>query len=176
MKLNQIMIAAAMSIGLTSGAYAAEAGHGKITFTGSIIDAPCSVSPDSVDQTVDLGQVSSAALSADGNTGTSTPRNFEINLENCTLVPGQESVTTTFTGAEGLDGKLGITGNATGVGIVLTDGASNKIELGQASAPQTLKDGSNTLLFSAYLQGDGASANISAGDFSGVADFMLQYQ
>ncbi|MDI6978669.1 type 1 fimbrial protein, partial [Serratia sp. Se-RSBMAAmG] len=31
---------------------------GKVTFTGSIIDAPCSIAPGSVDQTVSLGAIS----------------------------------------------------------------------------------------------------------------------
>lgn len=69
-------------------------GHGKVTFTGSIIDAPCSISPETVDQTVDMGQVSNVALK---NGGKSAPRQFDIKLEQCdnsTL----KTVTTTFEG------------------------------------------------------------------------------
>ncbi|HGL4620246.1 TPA: fimbrial protein [Citrobacter koseri] len=174
MKLN-ITLLILLSSGLINFAIADE-GHGRINFTGSVIDAPCSISPESIDQTVDLGQVSNAALKKDFNRGTSTPKNFEIKLENCMLSPGQETVTTTFTGAEGKNGKLGITGNASGAGIVLTDGGNSILTLGEATTPQRLKDGSNTLLFSAYLQGDGILTDITAGDFSAVADFKLNYQ
>lgn len=63
-------IAAMLSGAVMANANAADQGHGKVTFTGSIIDAPCSISPDSIDQTVSLGQISNAALA---NSGTSTP-------------------------------------------------------------------------------------------------------
>lgn len=157
-------------------AHAADQGHGTVTFTGSIIDAPCSIDPDSVDQTVDLGQVSSTALEADGNTGTSTPQNFEIKLKDCSLSTAK-SVATTFTGAEGAnDGSLGITGTASGASIILTNGDGQQIKLGKASAAQQLQDGNNTLLFSAYLKGDGASATVNPGEFTSIADFTLAYQ
>ena len=43
MKLNKIMMAAVIAFGASSFAQAADQGHGKVTFTGSIIDAPCSI-------------------------------------------------------------------------------------------------------------------------------------
>ena len=55
-------IAAMLSGAVMANANAADQGHGKVTFTGSIIDAPCSISPDSIDQTVSLGQISNACL------------------------------------------------------------------------------------------------------------------
>ena len=57
MKLNKIMMAAVIAFGASSFT-GSRSGHGKVTFTGSIIDAPCSIAPESIDQTVDLGQVS----------------------------------------------------------------------------------------------------------------------
>ncbi|HDR2651964.1 type 1 fimbrial protein [Enterobacter asburiae] len=165
-------IAAMLSGALMANANAADQGHGKVTFTGSIIDAPCSISPDSIDQTVSLGQISNAALA---NSGTSTPRNFEIKLENCTDVTAK-TVTTTFTGAEGATaGSLGITGTAKGASIILTNGDGKQIELGKASDGHSLQDGNNTLLFSAYLQGD-SGVTATTGDFTAIADFTLAYQ
>ena len=177
MNFKKVALASVMGLILASGAASAkDQGHGKVTFTGSIIDAPCSISPDSDDQTVDLGQVSNAALEANSGSGTSVPRNFEIKLENCTLGT-MKSVATTFTGAAGVVAdSLGITGTAKGASIILTDGSSKQIKLGEATAPQALQDGDNTLLFSAYLQGNGASATVVPGDFSAVADFTLAYQ
>ncbi|HIE0431241.1 TPA: fimbrial protein [Serratia marcescens] len=175
MKLNKIMLAAAMALGVSSLAHAADQGHGKVTFSGSIIEAPCSIAPDSVDQTVALGAISNVALK---NGGKSTPRNFEIKLENCEL-SDKKSVALTFSGAqsEANDKLLGITGSAKGAGIAITDGAGTNIELGKASKPQTLQNGSNTLAFSAYLQGASASnAVITPGEFQSVADFTLAYQ
>ncbi|MGP2706387.1 fimbrial protein, partial [Serratia marcescens] len=80
MKLNKIMLTAVLAFGVSSLAHAADQGHGKVTFTGSIIDAPCSISPETVDQTVDMGQVSNVALK---NGGKSAPRQFDIKLEQC---------------------------------------------------------------------------------------------
>lgn len=174
---KKIALASAMGMLLAAGmANATDQGHGKVTFTGSIIDAPCSISPDSIDQTVSLGQVSNVALKANGNAGTSVPHNFEIKLENCDTAT-LKSVKTTFVGAEGkTDGSLGITGTAKGASIILTNGDGEQIKLGEASAARVLQNGNNTLLFSAYLKGDGASATITPGDFSAVADFSLAYQ
>lgn len=173
MKLNKIMLATAVAFGLSSTAYA-DQGHGKVTFTGAIIDAPCSISPESIDQTVEMGQISSVALQ---NGGKSTPRNFSIALENCTVAPGNNKVTATFTGMESVagNGLLGITGSAQGASIAITDGSGAVIELGKPTKEQEIQAGNNTLSFAAYVQGDGASATITEGDFQAVADFTLAY-
>lgn len=176
MKLNKIMLAAALTFGAVSFAQAADQGHGKVTFTGSIIDAPCSISPESIDQTVELGQISNVALE---NSGQSTPRNFSIDLENCSFgTPATKNkVTVTFTGMESVagNGLLGITGNAKGASVAITDGTGEVIKLGTPTKEQVLQDGNNTLSFAAYMQGDGASATIVEGDFQAVADFTLAY-
>ncbi|WP_368927395.1 fimbrial protein [Serratia marcescens] len=183
MKLNKIMLAAVMALGVSSLAHAAvtDQGHGKVTFSGSIIDAPCSIAPEYLDQTVELGAISNVALK---NGGKSTPRNFQIKLENCELTSAvgagkNNTVSLTFTGAtSAVDSTLlGITGTAKGAGIGLTDASGNDIVLGQKTNAQALQNGSNTLAFAAYLQGDKAStAKIIPGEFQGVADFTLAYQ
>ncbi|CAI1057864.1 fimbrial protein [Serratia entomophila] len=179
MKLNKIMMAAVIAFGASSLAHAADQGHGTVTFTGSIIDAPCSIAPETADQTVDLGQVSNVALK-DG--GKSTPRNFSISLENCELTTDKEgknnTVSLTFTGMESAanNGLLGITGTAQGASIAITDGTGAVIELGKPTKAQALQDGNNALNFAAYLQGDSASSAVVPGDFQAVADFTLAYQ
>jgi len=182
MKLNKIMMAAVLAFGVTSVAHAAvkDQGHGTVTFTGSIIDAPCSITPESADQTVNLGQVSNIALK-DG--GKSTPKNFQIKLENCELIsadPGKNNaVSVTFSGAaSAVDTELlGITGTAKGASVAITDGSGSLVKLGKASNAQKLQNGNNSLSFAAYLQGSKASgAVITPGEFQAVADFTLAYQ
>ncbi|WP_375056769.1 fimbrial protein [Zobellella sp. DQSA1] len=173
-KVSQFIAAAALVFGGATVAHAADQGHGSVTFTGSIIDAPCSISPDTIEQVVELGQISNAALQAGNGTGASTPVNFSIDLENCTFETAS-SVAVTFTGAETASGKLGITGQAKGAGIVITDDVGNPIKLGKATAGQAVSLGNNTLLYSAYLQGEGKAEAIVPGDFAGVADFTLAY-
>lgn len=180
MKLRHLVIAAlAAGFAVNGVAASKDQGHGQIKFTGSIIDAPCSITPDSSNQTVYLGQVSNLALK-DG--GKSTPVSFQIDLEKCDTQT-LKNVTATFTGAKssGNVNMLGITGSAKGASIALTDGSGTLIKLGQPTAAQAIVDGSNTLAFSAYLQGDMAAdgkagAEIIPGEFSSIANYALSYQ
>ncbi|WP_273968325.1 fimbrial protein [Enterobacter cancerogenus] len=178
MKQNKTILAASIVMAMLSfSSHAAEQGHGTVTFTGAIIDAPCSINPDSIDQTINLGQIASAALK-DG--GTSTPRQFQIKLENCSTATAK-TVKTTFTGAAGADGRLGIDGTAKGASIAITDGKGKLIKLGEATDAQTIQDGNNNIEFAAYLQGDGKDGDgkdttIVPGDFHSITNFTLAYQ
>ncbi|MGL5384341.1 MAG: fimbrial protein [Serratia sp. (in: enterobacteria)] len=177
MNLNKIMLAAAMTLCAVNVAHAAGQGSGTVTFTGSIIDAPCSITPESVDQTVPLGEISNAALAKGGNTGESNPRTFDIKLENCDTTT-LKTVTTTFSGgaSEYNAEWLGLNGTAKGAGIILASQNGGDLKLGVASDAQQLVDGDNTLRFSARLKGGGESATIVPGSFQSVADFTLAYQ
>lgn len=181
-KLNKAALAALVAFGLAANmANAADQGHGKVTFTGSVVDAPCSIHPDSIDQTIPLGQISKAALD---QSGTSTERPFSIKLENCSFgtPAAKNKVTVTFTGMESdvVAGLLGTTGKAKGVAVAITDAASGHVvKLGQPTKAQQLQDGNNTLSFAAYVQGAAGTteqpAVITEGDFQSVADFTLAY-
>ncbi|EMF4673835.1 type 1 fimbrial protein [Providencia stuartii] len=176
--MKTIAMATFMALGLASAANAADQGHGKVTFKGSIIDAPCSISPDSIDQTVELGQISNMAL-VDG--GKSSPRIFDIALENCDVTNLTKGVQLTFTGAaasfDTTNKTLGIVGTGAGAGVQITNGSGNVITLGTATPFQNIQDGNNTLRFSAYLMGNGGDiSTITPGDFSSVADFTLSYE
>lgn len=177
MQFSKIVLAMGMGVALISGAANAakdgNGGQGVVNFKGSIVDAPCSISGDSTEQTVDLGAVSSASLQ---NGGTSTPRTFDIKLQDCSVAT-QKTVTTTFTGTASKTNpdNLGIVGRASGASIAITDAAGTPIKLGTASSAHKLGEGNNTLRFAAFLQGDGSSS-ITAGDFTSVADFTLNYQ
>jgi type 1 fimbria pilin len=173
MKLNKIMMAAVIAFGASSFAHAANQGQGAVNFAGSIIDAPCSINPESVDQTVNLGQVSKVALK-DG--GQSTPKEFQILLENCEIEEGKSNVSLTFTGVETESGRLAISGAAKGASIALTDTTGKLIKLGEATETHKVAEGSNILRFGAYLQGDGASSAVVPGDFTSIADFTMAYQ
>lgn len=179
MKLNKIMLAAVVAFGMSSMAvHAANEGQGTVTFTGSIIEAPCSITPETVDQTVELGQVSNALLKKGGK---STPKAFTIDLENCVLEENKKNVAVTFTGVEsnitGHDGMLGISGQASGASVAITDAGGNLIKLGSASPLVGVNEGNTSLRFAAFLQGDSSeSADVVPGDFTAVADFTLAYQ
>lgn len=174
MKAKKIAIVIAMVAGaMATNANATDQGHGTVTFTGSIIDAPCSISPDSSDQTVDLGQVSNLALK-DG--GKSVPQNFVIKLLQCDTTT-KKTVTTTFAGTASAANPdlLGIQGTAKGASVGITTDTGVLVKLGEPSPAQALLNGDNNLTFSAYLQGDGASATIVPGQFQAIASFALDY-
>ncbi|MHA7845141.1 fimbrial protein [Serratia sp. D1N4] len=169
-KMN--VLAAALISASAFAVHAADQGSGTVTFTGSIIDAPCSITPQTSDQVVPLGQVSAALLA---NQGTSTPQTFTIDLEKCD-VSTLKNVSITFNGTADGD-MLGIVGDAQGAGIVITDGSGTAIKLGQASAARLLSNGNNTLLFSAYLKGKSATPDsVKPGSFTSIANFTLAYQ
>lgn len=163
----------------SSVCFAAGQGGGAVTFTGTVVDAPCSITPDSVDQTIDLGQVSVAKLAnGTSNNGTSAPVEFTIQLEDCSLspAPALNTVTATFNGTEGnTPGLLGTSGSAKGSSIALYNEDSSPLILGSPSTPNPLILGSNTLYYSAAVVGDGLSVPISAGDFTATANFELTY-
>ena len=178
MKLNIMALIVTAGFAVNSFAAVPDQGHGQIKFTGSIIDAPCSITPDTANQNVYLGQVSSLALK-DG--GKSTPVPFNISLEKCDTIT-KKTVAATFTGAPSKGNKdlLGITGSAQGASIVLTDGGGNIIKLGTTTGSQSIMDGSNSLAFSAYLQGDMSedgktSADVVPGEFTSTANYALSY-
>ncbi|TQI82268.1 type 1 fimbria pilin [Serratia fonticola] len=174
MKLNNIIIMAAVAFGASSMAYAKEQGHGKVTFEGAIIDAPCSITPEASDQTVELGQISNVTLK---NGGKSTPRNFTIDLENCEIsqeADAKNKVSVSFSGTTGAVKNM--LGTGLGASIAITDGAGKIIELTKPTSAQELQNGNNSLKFTAYLQGDGASATVTEGKFSTTANFTLAYE
>ncbi|MFC0225785.1 fimbrial protein [Serratia aquatilis] len=180
MKMNKLMLAVVMAMGVTSiGANAANGGAGKINFSGDILDAPCSIAEgnNGDGQNVNLGQVARVKLA---NQGTSKPTNFAIQLVGCDATAIGKTVSITFGGASagpGADANLlGITGTAKGAGVVVTDGNSNQIVLGQKTTLRKMIEGDNTLNFSAYLKGLTASAPVVPGEFTSVADFTLDYE
>lgn len=183
MKLSKIALAMGLGMALVSGFANAAAssttaagtgGHGTVHFKGEIIDAPCSISPESADQTVDLGQVSNSALK-DG--GESSPVSFNIKLQNCDISTYQ-TVTATWSGTENTEqaGTWGITGSASGAGIVLRDASERQLVLGQETAATTLTANDTNIAMSAFLKGNGSSSTIVPGSFTSTADFVLTYQ
>ncbi|WP_337047279.1 fimbrial protein [Serratia liquefaciens] len=162
---------------MSSSCFAADQGHGNVSMVGSIVStqASCSISPESADQTINLGQIADTVLLEANGSGKSTPRNFSINLENCDVGSGS-SVNVTFSGMEGKDGRLGILGAASGASIAFADGTGELIKLGQPSKNFSLQSGNNTLPFALYLQGDGVPGKITSGDYHAVAEFTLTYQ
>lgn len=157
---------------------------GEVRFVGTITDSPCSISPDSADQTVDMGMVSKAVIE-EGNTQIIP---FTIELLGCTAneegEPGKEilkeTVSVTFRGIEA-DGNASILAfsatesTASGAGITLVDGQTNNaIKLGEATDGTKIFSGNNTLKFGAQVVALDAG-DVVPGEFTALANFELSY-
>ncbi|HHQ6559271.1 TPA: fimbrial protein [Serratia fonticola] len=171
--MNKILIATVIAFGSVSMAHAKDEGHGKVTFSGSIVEAPCSIDPESEDQTVKLGQISQTLLSKGGK---SDPEAFSINLENCAVTANGVAVTFDGIKSDAVPGLLAIgEGTAKGAAVGITRYDGTPIELGVAVDGLKLDSGDNQLKFAAYMQGTTASEGVTAGDFKSEARFTLKY-
>lgn len=158
-------------------------GQGVVNFKGTVIDAPCGIASESADQTIDFGQISKAHL--DGN-GISVKKDLDIKLINCTLAkpgntppaPGSfKTVKVAFTGTtiNGQNSELGTAGD-TGTAIVVSDAGGKLVDFtGADGAASNLKEGDNTLRYSAWVK-KATSGTLKEGDFTAVANFNLTYQ
>ena len=179
MNAKKILLAMALSSLMAAGAHAAstDQGHGKITFLGSVIDAPCSIEAKSLDQTIQLGAISKNQLSEGGK---STPVSFDIQLHDCDSATANKA-SITFNGlagdkTDGLDGAFAVTGQAAGVGVVIADMGGKVIKPSTKSALAAMNDGDNDLQFLAYVQGPTASDAVVPGNFGAIANFMMTYE
>jgi type 1 fimbria pilin len=182
---KKALLAISMATIISGSAFASEQGSGKIKFKGVVINAPCSIAPDSVDKEVDLGEVTTATINANRK---SAPVAVDINLQNCELEnPGDESatpitkvdVTFTSTATNAADTSLMANTYADGaqnVGVRLLDNTETKITLGSAKEV-ALQSGSDTqvLHFKAQMEVP-TGATATAGQVEATANYVLQYK
>ncbi|HFP5150978.1 TPA: fimbrial protein [Escherichia coli] len=167
-----------VSFAFCSVANAAIQGQGQVNFKGTVIDAPCGIAPESADQTIDFGQISKSHL-ADG--GTSQHKNVDIKLVNCDLASQKKAVTITFSGSSVASDKLEELGTSggTGTAIKMSTAAGEFVKFDglTPAGVYNLKDGDNTMRYSAWVQKSSADgAAVTEGDFAAVANFNLTYK
>jgi len=125
---------------------------GDVHFAGQVVDAACSVSADSRDQTVEMGQIRNTEFTSLGDWEDPVP--FQIKLEDCATTVSH-SVGVLFTGvSDDKDPQVFNVGwgagAARGVGIGIFDAAGNLLTPDTAPvwyAP--LQDGENILSYTA---------------------------
>jgi P pilus assembly protein, pilin FimA len=183
MKMVKTIMAGAVAMALVSfGANAAPAssnqGQGQVNFKGTVINAPCGIAPESADQTIDFGQISKTHLT---NNGVSQHKNVDIKLVNCDLEGAQKTVTITFSGSNLATGEasdeLGTSGG-TGTAIKMSTptGEFVKFDGKTAAGKYNLKNGDNTMRYSAWVQKASGEETVTEGDFAAVANFNLAYE
>lgn len=152
-----------------SGAMAADNGYGKVNIRGIVIDAPCSLSPESSHLEVDFGQLSSAAL-RDGRESAS--KEFVLDLQRCSSML-KNQVRVTFQGSAYPDGLFAVGSDNTSVGLILRDRSGQQVLNNQPLAWQRISDGDNRLKFSAAVKG--RSTPIDTGSFQSQVLFVVEY-
>ncbi len=180
MTLKNILIGSALMLTIPAPVFAGD--QSLVSFSGSLVNRVCTISSDSMNQTVELGSVAAHVL----NSGyTSTPVRFSIKLEGCdpSILPdgGTEGVDELDTvhvtfigpGAINYDGdeftetKL-LKTDLRNVGIELRNSSGDLIEFGESAADvdtsQLLVSGNNTLDFTAALSSTGA--DVGGGELS----------
>ncbi|EGM1627610.1 type 1 fimbrial protein [Salmonella enterica] len=151
-------------------------GQGVVNFKGTVIDAPCGIAPESADQSIDFGQISKSHLQAGG---ISLKKDLNIRLVNCDINTTPKTVSVKFSGghSQGHTHELGTAGN-TGTAVIVYDASGKQVDFDgtEPSGGIHLKDGSNTLHYTAYVKKAEGAGAVSEGTFSAVTNFSLAYQ
>lgn len=191
-KKNLLVITLAVLMGSTGVTYAAQDDGkpspdpvapktvygGQVHFTGSLVDAPCSVDNDSASQTVKIGQFQTTKFDKTG--ATSAEKQFNIHLADCS-VETYKNAQVSFSGStvKGDDKKLSLngdgSGSATGVAIQLKDNKGEILGLdgNQPSSAQSLSEGDSYLKFSAQYVS--IADKVTAGKANSDVDFNITY-
>ncbi|HDW3967497.1 TPA: fimbrial protein [Escherichia coli] len=180
-KFVKTAIAATMVMGAFASTSTIAAGNnGTARFYGTIEDSPCSIVPDDHKLEVDMGDIGSGILK---NNGTSTPKNFQIHLQDCvfdtqttmkTAFTGNASgnyytIYNTDTGAAFNNASLAI-GDAQGTAFKSGDEISQTIVKDTATGKGKAKQ---TLNFKAWLVGAADAPDL--GNFEANTTFQVTY-
>lgn len=176
------MAAIAIAMGGTMSASAAQltdtntaVSGGSVNFIGQVVDAACSVSADSINQTVQLSQVRAAKLTTAGMVA-NQKENFTIKLEDCDTSVKQNAAVI-FNGQQdaNLAGTLANTagaGSATNVALQLYGPDGQVLNVGDTSSSVALNNGENVIPLSVdYI----ATGEATAGNVSATATFSMVY-
>ncbi|ADO46988.1 fimbrial-like protein [[Enterobacter] lignolyticus] len=185
---NKTLLAAVTATLMVGASFNASAddnqGSGKITFTGEVISAPCSIAPGDEDQTIKLGEVADTVLNTAGQYSLPVP--VTIHLQDCILSDGTntiDKVKVTFTspGVDATDPNLmkntyeGNVGGASGVGVRLLDAGSNKVTLGTpVTVAFTTTNAYQELNFQARMES--LTNNATPGNLKAQANYVLDYK
>ncbi|WP_226842319.1 fimbrial protein [Enterobacter cloacae complex sp. I2] len=149
-------------------------GHGTVGMQGSIINTPCAIAVNDIDQAVEMGVSTTGELIHDG---LGPAKVFRIHLMGCTLKPQQPLgpdwtwFQVTFDGIP--DGELFSIRGADGIGLRITDLAGNVARPGIPLPSAMLKPEAQVLEYS--LRVVGAPHRLVAGDYRATVRFKVDY-
>ncbi|MDM4208606.1 type 1 fimbrial major subunit FimA [Klebsiella spallanzanii] len=182
MKIKTLAIAVLSAMSLSSAAAYADTtavNGGTVHFKGEVVNAACAVDADSVEQTVQMGQVRTAKLASAGSTSTAV--GFNIQLNDCdTSVATKASVAFAGTAINSTNANVlalqsSAAGGASNVGVQILDKTGTPLALDGTSfsSAVTLIDGTNIIPFQARYYSTGTA---TAGTANADATFKVQYE
>ncbi|AUI88337.1 fimbrial protein [Vibrio azureus] len=121
----------------------------NVYFTGELVESACGLSPDSVDQTVELGQQPTHLFKEKGDHSTPVP--FQIKLIDCDTTTAKKATFTFLSNPDKTGLLFNVTGGARGVGVRIFHNGE-KIDNGSVAAENKLTDGTNIVSFSAAYE------------------------
>ncbi|HAW2653001.1 TPA: type 1 fimbrial major subunit FimA [Escherichia coli] len=186
MKLKHVGMIVVSVLAMSSAAVSAAEGDESVTttvnggvihFKGEVVNAACAIDSESMNQTVELGQVRSSRLAKAGDLSSAV--GFNIKLNDCdTNVSSNAAVAFLGTTVTSNDDTLALQSSAAGsaqnVGIQILDRTGEVLILDGAtfSAKTDLIDGTNILPLQARYIALGQSV---AGTANADATFKVQY-
>ncbi|OAT34750.1 type 1 fimbrial major subunit FimA [Proteus myxofaciens] len=150
---------------------------GTVHFVGQIVAAGCSVDSESMNQTVEMGQVRTSAFGAKGDK--SDAKDFNITLNNCDTTIAKNAAfsflgqTSTASDILALSGNTDGSAKNIGINIVDQSGANFKVDGSTFGAKTSLVDGKNVIPLTARYISTGDT--VVAGQANAVATFNVQY-
>ncbi|MCR1574218.1 fimbrial protein [Klebsiella aerogenes] len=169
-----------------SEGYEIDGANGVIYVRGALSESACRLDMSSVQQTVELGTVSTGQLRRDGH---GTPIAVKLILHDCLRSPSvgqdrwlstqlwnpyQPSVTATFNGMSSpeMPGLLAVNG-AAGMALRLSDEQGRDVRIGSRGIPLQLTPGENQIIF--YITPQRTSGELKADAFFAQVSFQLNY-
>ncbi|MEM6160431.1 fimbrial protein [Erwinia sp. P6884] len=159
-----------------ASASAAGQGHANVRVQGSIIDTPCAIAAENRDQSIDL---STLPLSTIVNEGVGPEKPFTIKLLNCspeTFAKGHKDwskFSITFDGKSTTENLFSVSGEASGVGILLTDSSGNVAVPGKAMPQYAIMPDGMSLNYTLRLMAN--QQRMRAGDYQSTIRFKMDY-
>ncbi|MEZ8088070.1 fimbrial protein [Vibrio sp. 1S139] len=169
------LIIATFVCGLISATPALAENETNVYFKGEIVESACGIAPESIDQTIELGQSPTHIFQAQGDRSTPVP--FDIKLVECDTTVASTADFTFLSNPDTSGNLFSVEGGATGVGVrILHNGLP--INNGDVAASNVLVDGTNIVSFSAAYEAntDVATTPVTAGNAESWALLRVAYQ
>lgn len=154
---------------------ASEAGNGVVNMEGVIVERPCAIDVGDSEQVLTMDEVPVSQIVRDGR---GPQKSFTIQLVDCVLQrldpdkPDWQTFSVTFNG-ENDQGYFGLSGDARGIALAITDEAGNLARPGYVMSPAAIIPDEMLLRYNVNLVGN--LKTLQAGDYQAAIRFTMAY-